>query len=639
MPLKNWAPSHLYPHYDLYERNNSCASCLSRNSSLAVIKQNTGQHHCSTFEISPDHSHVSVFPVNCSAKYWSRVRCDDRHKAVHTSDTQGLGEYWIKNNTLIQTDYICPEEFNLVVDERCIRLKLFDKDWLDELPVYDFRTGNMSMKYYTRISNISMYDNYRMCTSVNNIEMNIDTHTIHFLHMMVDILEEYYPEGSDVYPQNLIFESIYPGTHDGNVLRFLEDENSTVIRYPNSQDDIYVYYWLPPPNFPTYMACFLAREKTLSQNVSDVSLFTCEDGSVIADVLVCNGRNECTNSEDEQQCPILCPWTNSTVLSCACDMFYYQCDGGGCVHYDHMCDVFADCPNGDDEIYCNDNNKFQYFNIDLITGSFITYLCDPPPGDMLMCRTKLQCYNSSAICHYDHSGGVMAHCEDGSHLGWATKCYFVECRQHFKCLMSYCIPARKVCDGIIDCPDGNDEAYCEGYICAGHMRCTGVTYCMPPHEICDGISHCPRQEDEKYCQVCPHGCHCKGTGLYCYNATAHLQNNKLYSPSVILLHNSYSMFLELYNIFFTHMNHVWMINLRNGSFVSLLENPSNIAEYFLPVKFLHLNHHGIYTLPRHFINGSNMIYVNLSDNIIQSVQSEAFYLLQNVQILSHYPTS
>ena len=155
---------------------------------------------------------------------------------------------------------------------------------------------------------------------------------------------------------------------------------------------------------------------------------------------------------------------------------------------------------------------------------------------------------------------------------------------------------------------------------------------MPPHEICDGISHCPQQEDEKYCQVCPHGCQCKGTGIYCNNATAYLQNNHLYSPSVLLLHNSYPMFAEIYAKFRTHMNYVWLISLMNGSFVSLLENHTSL--HFLSVKFFYLNQQGIYTLPPYFINGPNMIYVNLSDNIIQSVQTKAFYLMKNIKTLS-----
>ena len=303
------------------------------------------------------------------------------------------------------------------------------------------------------------------------------------------------------------------------------------------------------------------------------------------------------------------------------------------MHYDHVCDSLMDCSDGDDETFCHYKNKFPHFDDVIIHASFTIDLCDPPLGDMLMCRTKLQCYNSSTICHYDHSGGVMAHCEDGSHMGWGTHCQFVECRQ-YKCLSSYCIPTRKVCDGIVDCPVGDDEAMCSKYSCPGHMRCFSVSFCVPPHEICDDIGHCPHQEDEKYCQVCPQDCHCKGTAVYCHNVGSPLSIHNMYSPSALFLHNSFPMFMELYNQSEYKMNYVWLLNLKYGSFVSLLEGQVNIFEHYLSVKFLYLNHQGLGTLFSKFINGPNIIYLNLSHNIIQSVQENAFYFLKNARTLS-----
>ena len=42
----------------------------------------------------------------------------------------------------------------------------------------------------------------------------------------------------------------------------------------------------------------------------------------------------------------------------------------------------------------------------------------------------------------------------------------------FRCPMSYCLPYSKVCDGQKDCPEGEDEASCEGYICPGKISST-----------------------------------------------------------------------------------------------------------------------------------------------------------------------
>ena len=82
------------------------------------------------------------------------------------------------------------------------------------------------------------------------------------------------------------------------------------------------------------------------------------------------------------------------------------------------------------------------------------------------------------------------------------------------------------------------------------------------------------------------------------------------------------------------MKYVWLISLRHGSFVSILENLVNTSQYFQSVKWFYLNYQGLYTLPSYFIDGPNMIYVNLCDNIIQSVQAKAFCLVKNVKILS-----
>ena len=309
----------------------------------------------------------------------------------------------------------------------------------------------------------------------------------------------------------------------------------------------------------------MSREPSIAAEIQEPLWYRCEDGSIIADVLVCNGKTDCKNSEDEQNCSA-CSWDNTLLLLCDCKMFYYQCDSGQCIHYDHMCDSVLDCPDGDDEEFCHDTKVFPQFGGKLIKASYITDLCDPPSGDMLMCRTKLQCYDSSHICLYDHSDGVMAYCEDGSHMGWGSLCSYIECRKHYKCLESYCIPTRKVCDGVIDCSVGDGETGCEIYSCPGHMRCHGATYCVPPHEVCDGISHCPQQEDEKYCQKCPQGCQCKGTAMYCKNVTLESLAEPFSPPSALILDDSYLIFEKLYTHHFSKLRHIRVLNIRKGSF-------------------------------------------------------------------------
>ena len=252
-----------------------------------------------------------------------------------------------------------------------------------------------------------------------------------------------------------------------------------------------------------------------------------------------------------------------------------------------------------------------------------------------MCRSKPQCCNSTAICHYDHSDGVMAHCEDGSHLGTGSLCQYVECPQQYKCSRSYCIPARKVCDGIMDCPTGDDERSCVDYKCPGHMRCFGVIFCVPPHEICDGVAHCPQHDDEKCCQRCPVDYSCKGTTIYCQDIKNITVIDNLQSPSALILHNSFEVFIELYHQHWSKMQYVLLVALQHGLLGVLLHTEINLlSKGFLPVKILYLNHQGLNMLHPHFINAQNMIYFNLSHNAILTVKRNAFALMQNVKILS-----
>ena len=86
--------------------------------------------HCSAFEILPDYSHASLFAVNCSTKYWSRVLCEHKQSVVRESvedKLEGHGEYWIDSNTLCQQKYICPSGYHFIIDEFCMKLVLIDK--------------------------------------------------------------------------------------------------------------------------------------------------------------------------------------------------------------------------------------------------------------------------------------------------------------------------------------------------------------------------------------------------------------------------------------------------------------------------------------------------------------------------------
>ena len=597
----SWGINNLYPdHAALLYTGDYCPWCSPRRlhgSSKLEPQLPRNTPHCSTFMLSPHLDHFSVKAINCTMKFWNQILCVGESKNTLQNEAKyynaGNGEYMISHNTLVQSNFVCPNDHNIVIQGMCIKITLIQEQFLKHNNTYNL---------------LNAYTHHGMCRSSKSyaeILTNVDI-DIYLIH---DILTEFHAEGSELF---LNYEIIDSDRH----------------------------VWFAPPLYPTYVPCFTERTQVTYGNMTNnLEVFRCRDGSFVSYAGVCNGRADCTHSEDEQQCsigsqgsPRTC-FDSCTFPNCRCDMFYYQCHSGGCVHYDLVCDTFVDCPDGDDENGCHRKKSFVKFNEMFVQESYHVGLCDPPVADMLMCRSVPQCYSSSAICHYDHSGDVMAYCEDGSHLGTGSFCQYVECPQHYKCNASYCIPTRKLCDGAMDCPTGDDEANCKDFRCPGHVRCSGVSFRVAPHEVCDGIAHCPRQDDEKYCQSCPQDCHCSGTAIYCQQINNLTLNGELLSPSALVLHNSFTVFIQIYQQYWTKMHHVWPIDMDNGSFAYHVENKTQLALFF-SVKVLHLTQQGFRTIPPYFINSQSMIYVNLSNNIIHTVKRNAFALIQNLQILA-----
>ena len=79
-----------------------------------------------------------------------------------------------------------------------------------------------------------------------------------------------------------------------------------------------------------------------------------------------------------------------------------------------------------------------------------------------------------------------------------------------------CVPVYVVCNGVYDCPDGQDEDSCDGYTCPGYYRCRQSRICLRAEQVCDGYYQCPEQDDEWYCGLrCPTQCACHGNSYTC----------------------------------------------------------------------------------------------------------------------------
>ncbi|KAK7102885.1 hypothetical protein V1264_021043 [Littorina saxatilis] len=204
--------------------------------------------------------------------------------------------------------------------------------------------------------------------------------------------------------------------------------------------------------------------------------FQCRNGyERIPYSLVCDHRGDCMDSSDEDFCDFP-PCIDGKEMPC----------GGSkqCIPRQKVCNGPIECVDASDEQNCaRKSNDFRY------TAS--------PPA---LVSTRWTDYNGmtyNTITVSRHSGP----CPEG----------------FFKCTVdSYCFDVQFRCNGVRDCPGGEDEAGCAGYSCPGLYRCRGSTVCYRALKLCDGFGDCPQQDDEMFCDLqCPANCTCYGLAFTC----------------------------------------------------------------------------------------------------------------------------
>ena len=592
-----------------------CPHCEA-SSSYPGIKDG-GEHFlksslgCTALKVSEDLSELYIVAINCSAKYWSDILClsarvlDLKLYKKQILSTNIKDSLPMRGN-LPQHEKTCPKYFPIYFEEQCLKFQL--------LPSF---TGSPSrLNLLTPLLNPYVqpkFDNslqgiYRSYASIIKIfksRRGDRNFALLFKSRMKNVNNMFYVYAFENHQND-----------ETGIIELLRMVNPLTSYMENYLDIV-------KPFFSTslhYVVCTTSDMYAIYPfQGHHVAGTNC---NVMFPFVICDGRIHCPNGEDEVNCPPGIQPSKAEACKfpeCMCSNLYFQCDKGGCIPYDHLCDGLADCTDGEDEVQCHHIRRFAQ---DYKTVS----------NDSISCASGNGYFDDESICWYDtNSTGSLIPCSDGSHLASGLTCRYVMCHGGYKCLLSYCLPVRKVCDGVVDCVNGEDEENCAEFTCPGFLRCYNSKTCISEDEVCDGVANCPHADDERYCQSCPHQCECHGTSISCSNIQFRQPSyHPLQPASAIILTNSSSLLSTMLE---RHSNRfLQMLFLKQGNLSSDIFSDEMFSD--LPsVRVVHLVYQNLTYLPSIFIQAPNMKFLNLSHNKISILQSHCFIETPRISIL------
>ncbi len=309
-------------------------------------------------------------------------------------------------------------------------------------------------------------------------------------------------------------------------------------------------------------------------------------------------------------------------------------------------DMVVDCfPHGDDEPILKS-----------VTNNKTYYLCEKE--HQIACREgHSQCFNISAICTFSLDGdGFLAPCRTGEHL---QECKPHQCNVMFKCVNSYCIPWKYVCDGKWDCHFGTDES--AGHQCGPKrncselFKCRGHQMCIHLNKICDTRYDCPVGDDESHCSLhkssCPNQCECLSYSIICSQVSFVFKDIKTFSlyNMILFVHSdvpNIKVFqLELvfsFSMIFSNVTDlcgsdvfdkgVKLVDFRFNKIATLARDCFHKSK---TVVVLHLAHNMLVDIFQDtFLDLLELKILNLSSNPLTTLSDKAFVNLKNLKMLS-----
>lgn len=239
-----------------------------------------------------------------------------------------------------------------------------------------------------------------------------------------------------------------------------------------------------------------------------------------------------------------------------------------------------------------------------------------------------KCFTVTEICQFSLDDyGHLSPCRNGGHL---ENCPQFECGRRFKCKDSFCLSWTYVLDGKWDCSQGEEEqseymAHGREGSCVGMFKCWRKHLCIPIICVCDGVFDCPAGDDEHLCELkfitCPDKCHCLALAISCHDFKE-LSNLLFIFVAIHKSPNSRKILGQFPEAVFVIFHHCQLRNISDVLF----------PEYVIS---LNIAMNGIALVTKKtFKKNSKLLWLSLDRNNIVSLEENTFSCVCNLRSLN-----